>query len=115
MGIGATIHEPLRFLIGISPPGIYYKALSINHFAMKKTLSTREHRILAEMLRELREEAGLKQVDLAKRLKVGQSLISKWEAGDRRIDLVQLRRWCTATDRPFLQFVRAYEKRLAGK
>ena len=36
-------------------------------------------------LREYREKAGLRQVDVAKRLNVDQTAISKWESGDNRI------------------------------
>lgn len=36
-------------------------------------------------LREYREKAGLRQVDVAKRLNVDQTTISKWESGDNRI------------------------------
>lgn len=32
-------------------------------------------------LRELRERAGLRQVDVAKKLNVGQCAVSKWENG----------------------------------
>ena len=36
-------------------------------------------------LREYRERAGLRQVDVAKKLNVDQTAISKWESGDNRI------------------------------
>lgn len=36
-------------------------------------------------LREYREKAGLRQVDVAKKLNVDQTAISKWESGDNRI------------------------------
>lgn len=36
-------------------------------------------------LREYRENAGLRQVDVAKKLNVDQTAISKWESGDNRI------------------------------
>lgn len=82
---------------------------------MKKSRPPREHRILVEMLRELRERASLTQIELAKLLKVGQSVISKWESGDRRIDMIQLRRWCRMTDASLVEFVEEFEKRLAAK
>ena len=45
---------------------------------------------LQEALRELREEAGMKQVDVAKKLKKHQSYVSKYETGERRLDLIEL-------------------------
>ena len=35
-------------------------------------------------LRQLRENAGLRQVDVAKKLDVDQSAVSHWESGDTR-------------------------------
>lgn len=57
---------------------------------MEKSLPTKEHRQLAALLRALREEAGLTQIDLAQRLNETQSAISKVESGQRRLDLIQL-------------------------
>ncbi len=42
------------------------------------------------MLAELRVDAGLRQVDLAKKLGVYQSWVTHMESGQRRIDVVEL-------------------------
>ncbi len=60
------------------------------------TLGTTEHKILLNLLKKIRIETGLRQVDLAKKLKVPQSMISKYEVGERRIDLLELREICAA-------------------
>lgn len=36
-------------------------------------------------LREYRERAGLRQVDVAKKMDVDQAAVSKWESGENRI------------------------------
>ena len=36
-------------------------------------------------LREYRERAGLRQIDVAKRMNVDQAAVSKWESGENRI------------------------------
>lgn len=36
-------------------------------------------------LREYREKAGLRQIDVAKKLNVDQAAVSKWESGENRI------------------------------
>lgn len=36
-------------------------------------------------LREYREKAGLRQVDIAKKLNVDQTAVSRWESGENRI------------------------------
>ncbi len=60
---------------------------------MAKAIYTKEHKILVERLRRARKEAGLDQEDVAKLLGVTQSSISKIESGQRRIDLIQLKRF----------------------
>ncbi|TGN03106.1 helix-turn-helix domain-containing protein [Leptospira dzoumogneensis] len=56
---------------------------------MAKTIYTEEYKIFQKLLKKAREEAGLTQVDVAEALKTPQSFISKVEAGDRRIDVIE--------------------------
>lgn len=56
---------------------------------MAKTIYTEEYKIFQKLLKRAREEAGLTQVDVAEALKAPQSFISKVEAGDRRIDVIE--------------------------
>jgi transcriptional regulator with XRE-family HTH domain len=58
---------------------------------MKKTIYSRDHKTLILRLKKAREEAGLQQQDVARLLKRTQSYVSKLEAGQRRIDVVQLK------------------------
>jgi transcriptional regulator with XRE-family HTH domain len=60
---------------------------------MPKTIYSKEHRILVERLKKARKEAGLDQMDVAKLFGVTQSYISKIESGQRRVDIVQLKRF----------------------
>ena len=63
---------------------------------MDRAAYGRERRRLAALLRTLREEAGLRQIDVAQALDVPQSFVSKYESGERRLDLVELREVCKA-------------------
>ncbi len=65
---------------------------------MAKAQHTWRYRELPPMLREMREQAGLTQRDLAKRLRQTQSWIHKTEAGDRRADVTEFLAWCLACD-----------------
>ena len=47
-------------------------------------------------MRKLREDKGLTQRDLAARLKRPRSFVWKIEAAERRMDAVELARWCRA-------------------
>lgn len=61
---------------------------------MNKTIFTDSHKRLVSQLIKARKKARLKQVDAAKKLGRTQSYISKIEAGQRRIDTVQLKEFC---------------------
>jgi transcriptional regulator with XRE-family HTH domain len=51
--------------------------------------SPRYERLLA-LLTQLRTNAGLTQADVAKHLRRPQSFVSKYENGERRLDLIEL-------------------------
>lgn len=55
-----------------------------------KSIYSAEHLRLCKVLRELRHEADLTQVQVAAALGVPQSFVSKYESGDRRLDLIEL-------------------------
>lgn len=57
---------------------------------MPKTLGDQRHDVLIRYLIEKRGAAGLKQVELAERMKVYQSFIARLESGQRRVDVVEL-------------------------
>ncbi len=60
---------------------------------MATTIYSKEHRMLVERLKKARKKVGLNQEDAAKLLKVTQSYISKVESGQRRIDIIELKRF----------------------
>lgn len=57
---------------------------------MQKSVHTKEYKALRAELRAVREKAGLSQRDLATKLGVPHSWVAKVEAGERRIDVVEL-------------------------
>ena len=80
---------------------------------MRKSLHTDQHRILCELLRELRNEAKLTQVQLAEAIDEPQSMVSRVEVGERRLDILELRQWLAALDMSLTVFVRNLESRLS--
>lgn len=52
--------------------------------------------IIGTLLKSCRQEAGLTQQEVARRLGVPQSVVSKSESGDRRVDLAELVNVCGA-------------------
>lgn len=60
-------------------------------------------------LKKTRQDTGITQVQIAKKLKVTQSQISKIERGERRLDFIELRRWLRALKVPIIDFVTGFE------
>jgi len=60
---------------------------------MKKSIHTKEYAYFVEKLRKARQEAGLTQVQVAKKLKRPQSYISNVESGQQRVDVVELQKF----------------------
>ena len=75
---------------------------------MSKKGELNEQTLLA-LLRAARREAGMRQVDLANRLRRPQSYVSKYESGERRLDLLELRQICNALGISLEAFVRQLE------
>ena len=77
---------------------------------MRKSIHSSEQRRLESLLRAVRDEAGLRQVDVAVRLEKPQSFVSKYEAGERRLDLVELATVCRAIGITLAEFVERFEQ-----
>lgn len=79
---------------------------------MRKSIHSNEQRVLLTLLRELRERAGVTQEELATALKTTQSLVSKAERGERRLDVLELRAWCRALNKSFRAFAARLDEAL---
>lgn len=79
---------------------------------MNKSIHSRHQERLRSLLRQARRQAGLRQVDLAKRLGQPQSFVSKYETGERRLDVLELRQVCLALGTGLTDFVRRLEESL---
>lgn len=71
--------------------------VAVDSAAFMSSVHTSEYQELLRRLRRARESAGLTQVQVAARLHRPQSYVSKSEAGERRIDVIEL-----------LEFLRLY-------
>lgn len=69
---------------------------------MTKAIFAKEHQYTVDQLKKARADTGLDQAEVAKLLGKTQSHISKIEAGQRRLDVVQLK-----------EFARIYKKDLS--
>jgi len=72
---------------------------------VKNSIYTYEYKNFLKNLRKARVDAGLTQVDVAKKLKQHQSYISKCESGERRVDVVELMRFAKVYKKPIEFFI----------
>lgn len=79
---------------------------------MPKRPSRKERKALLVLFREIRLEAGLRQVDLARKLGKAQSFVSRYESGERRLDILELRSLCRVVGVSPAEFFRRFEKNL---
>jgi transcriptional regulator with XRE-family HTH domain len=61
-----------------------------------RAFASPRHEALREFLVRQRKAAGLRQVDLAKRLKRGQDYVSDVERGQKIVNVVELMEWADA-------------------
>lgn len=72
---------------------------------MDKSIYSRRQYIVQRLLRDIRIDAGLRQVDLAEKLGQPQSFVSKCESGERRLDLLELEQVCICCGVTLIDFV----------
>ena len=71
--------------------------------------------VFRTMLRDLRQEKGLTQTQLAERLGLPQSYVSKYETGERRLDFVETLCVCDALETSLEHFVKQFFAKFCGK
>ena len=79
---------------------------------MLKFVGSAEQSILQNLLKRFRTDANLKQSELAEILKQSQSFVSKYESGERRLDLLELWQICQALNITLSEFVAEFERQL---
>jgi transcriptional regulator with XRE-family HTH domain len=80
---------------------------------MEKSIYTVQQQKLRALLRQIRVDAKLRQVDLAERLGEPQSFISKYESGERLLNIFEIRAICQAVGITLGEFVRKLEESLS--
>ena len=80
--------------------------------AVKKNIRLNQQKKLLVLLRGARVEAGLTQSELASRLAKDQTFVSKYESGERRLDILELREVCQAAGIDFVTFIRKLDRDL---
>lgn len=68
---------------------------------------TKEYAYFVERLRKARKEAGLTQVQVAKKLKRPQSHISNVESGQQRVDVIELQTFAKIYNKDINYFIKS--------
>ena len=63
---------------------------------MSNSAKSEHSKLLPSILTSLRTDLGLRQIDLAEQLGRPQSFVSKYESGERRLDLLEINEICIA-------------------
>ncbi|MYM00325.1 helix-turn-helix domain-containing protein [Novosphingobium sp. FGD1] len=79
-----------------------------------KSKDANNQKIVESLLKELRVNAGLRQIDVASALGIQQSMVSKYEVGERRLDILEIRELCALFGLNLSSFIELLEKRLEG-
>jgi len=73
---------------------------------MPKSIYSKDYRNVIEKLKKARLDAGLKQSEVAQKLKKPQSYISKIERGERRVDITELKELAEIYKRDITYFIK---------
>ncbi len=79
---------------------------------MRLPLRSKQGAALLRVLVQLRAEAALNQTALADRLGITQSEVSKFERGERALDVLRLRAWLRALGIELTPFAHALDREL---
>lgn len=77
---------------------------------MPKTIHTNEYHKIVECLKRARLDAGLTQKEVSEKIKKPQSYVSKVEAGEQRVDVVELAIFLKAYNKKIDNFVKICQK-----
>lgn len=101
---------------GIFPDGFYHVTASTRlSEAILKSVHTDEYEAFLQRLAVARREAGLTQQGLANRIGRPQSFVSKYERGERRLDVLEFVTVCHVLSVDPCSIIREVESQLLGE
>ena len=82
---------------------------------MDKSIHSKDYKLMISLLKAARVSAGISQEELAEKMGVTQTFISKCERCERRLDLLETMRFCAGINLKFSKYARILETSLAKK
>ena len=95
-----------------SHSNINWKGQHNQSIIMEKSIYTKDYATFLDCLRQTRKAAGITQEQLAAKIGMTQSIVSKCERGERRIDVIELRVICKAIGISLAEFAERLESAL---
>jgi transcriptional regulator with XRE-family HTH domain len=80
---------------------------------MEKSIYSKRYGTFLKLLKKARQDAGLTQIQLARKIGETQTLVSKCERGERRVDVIELRIFCRACGDQAGKMIRRDGRRLS--
>jgi len=71
-----------------------------------------KYRVLIDCLKEIRLQSNVTQQELASYLGYSQAYISKYEQGQKRLDIIEIREICQFLGTSLLEVISQFEERL---
>lgn len=72
---------------------------------MSKSVYSARYKAFLRLLKLARLQSGLTQVDVAAKLQMPQSFVSKCESGERRVDVIELLSFAEIYQKPLIFFI----------
>ncbi len=76
---------------------------------MTSSVFTKKYEVFRELLIQCRKDAGITQQSLAEKLNKPQSFVSKYESGERRLDVIEFLDVAEALQFDVYQFIKRLE------
>lgn len=73
---------------------------------MGRTIRTKEYAVFIERMIKARKDAGLRQIDVAKKMRRPQSYISRVESGEYRLDILEVKKFAKLYNKEIAYFVK---------
>lgn len=74
----------------------------------------KRYMVLPNLIKNIRVDNHLTQVELAEKIKKAQSYISKYESGQRKLDIFEIKEICDSLNMSLVEFVQKFEEDLAN-
>mgnify|MGYP005998170961 CR=1 FL=1 len=81
---------------------------------MKKSIYDDENMLLVILLKEARTRAKISQEELSEKLDHYRTFVSKYETRERRLDIAEIRKICSALELDFVGFMTEYDQECQG-